>query len=157
MTTTARPGWGRSHLPAITAPDPLEQAAVQQTLNRYAFALDQHDLAALGDVLTADVTWQFTVADAVVLGPVTGRRAVLDFVGQSMSTQTDQRRHHLTNVTVHDVQHDTAQAQAYLLMTSNADGNPRTVATGFYSFGLQRTEDRWCITTLLLGMDNAEA
>ena len=156
MTTTAAAGSGRSHLPAIRVPDPFEQAAVQPTLNRYAFAVDHHDLPALGEVMTGDVTWRFSVAGVIDLGPVTGRQAILDFVEESTSAQADQRQQHLTNVTVHDVQEETAQAQAYLLLTTNAGRNPRMVTTGFYSFGLQRIAGQWRIAALMLGMDNVE-
>ena len=51
MTTTAASGWGSSYLTTTPAGevnlDPAERLAVQQTLARYAFALDHGDLAAL--------------------------------------------------------------------------------------------------------------
>ena len=51
MTTTAAFGWGSSHLNTTPAGevdlDPAERLAVQQTLARYAFALDHGDLVTL--------------------------------------------------------------------------------------------------------------
>jgi len=48
MTTTAAPGWGRSYISAVSVAEVAsDRTGVQETLNRYAFALDQHDLAAL--------------------------------------------------------------------------------------------------------------
>ncbi len=54
MSAKAAPGWGSTHLAAIgpgaVALAPAEQFAVHQALVRYAFALDQRDLAALESV-----------------------------------------------------------------------------------------------------------
>ncbi|GAA4561226.1 nuclear transport factor 2 family protein [Planotetraspora kaengkrachanensis] len=95
MKTTAAPGWGSTYLTATPAGDvdlhPVDQFAVQQTLARYAFALDQQDLVALEGVLTEDATWTFTIAGAVDLGPFVGRAAILDFVRGAMDAQTDQQ------------------------------------------------------------------
>ncbi len=160
MKTTAAPGWGRTHLTATPAGNvhlnPAEQLAVQQTLARYAFALDQHDPAALEGVLTEDATWTFTIAGEADLGPFTGRAAILDFVRDTTDTQTDQRRHHLTNIAFHSADAGTAEVRAYLMLTSNAGGSPTVIATGFYVFSLERTEDEWRIAKLLVGLDNAE-
>ena len=160
MKTTAGPGWGRSYLTATPAGDvdldPAEQFAVQQTLARYAFALDQQDLVALAGVLTVDATWTFTIAGEVSFGPFIGRAAILDFVRSAMDAQTDQRRHNLSNILFHRADADTAVVQVYLILTSNADGEPSVITTGFYTFRLQRTETDWRIAELFLGMDNAE-
>ena len=133
MKATAASGWGRTHLTATPAGDvhidPAEQLAIQQTLARYAFALDQHDPEALAGVLTEDATWTFTIAGETDLGPFTGRAAILDFVRGATDAQTDQRRHHLTNVVFHSADARTAEVRAYLMLTSNAGGSPAVIAS----------------------------
>jgi hypothetical protein len=37
---------------------------------------------------------------------------------------------------------DTAEVRAYLMLTSNAGGNPSVITTGFYTFRLQRAEGK---------------
>ncbi len=165
MSAKAAPGWGGAHLAAIrpgqVALDPAEQLAVHQTLARYAFALDQQDLEALGAVLTEDATWAFKIAGETDLGPVAGRAAILAFVRDAMDAETDQRRHNLVNVAFHSANADTAQVHAYLMLTSNAGGSANAggiggvVATGFYTFGLERAGGEWRIAELFLGTDNA--
>jgi ketosteroid isomerase-like protein len=149
-TTTAH----RTHT-ADADLDPTQRTAVQQTLARYAFALDQHDLAALESVLTEDATWTITIAGGTDPGPLAGRVAILDFVRAAMETLNDGRKHHLTNTVVDSTGPDTAEAQAYLLLTSNATGSPTILATGSYAFTLRRVDHEWRIATLALGMDNA--
>ncbi|MER8155634.1 nuclear transport factor 2 family protein [Streptomyces sp. NPDC094472] len=159
MSAKAAPGWGGAHLAAIrpgkVALDPAEQLAVHQTLARYAFALDQQDLEALGAVLTEDATWAFKIAGESGLGPVVGRAAILAFVRDAMDAETDQRRHNLVNVVFHRADAETALVHAYLMLTSNAGGGGGVVATGFYTFGLECAGGEWRIAELFLGTDNA--
>jgi ketosteroid isomerase-like protein len=136
--------------------DPAEWLAVQQTPARYASALDQQDLVALEGVLTEDATWAFTVAGEGDRGPFAGRAAILDFVRGAMAAQTDQRRHNLVNTYVQAADAGTAVVRAYLMLTSNAGGSPSVVATGSYTFGLERgAEGEWRIAKLFLGLDGA--
>lgn len=160
MTITAAFGWGSSYLTATPAGevnlDPAERLAVQQTLARYAFALDHRDLVALEGVLTKDVTWTATIAGEVDHGPFVGRAAVLDLVRDATQAQTEQRRHNLINLVFQFANADTAVVYAYLMLTSNAGGRPTVITTGFYTFTLQHAESEWRIAKLLVGMDNAE-
>lgn len=159
MSAKAAPGWGSTYLAAIRPGqvdlDPAEQLAVHQVLARYAFALDQQDVAALETVLTEDATWAFRIAGESDLGPVVGREAILGFVREAMDAATDQRRHNLVNVVLHSADADTALVHAYLMLTSNADGSSSVVATGFYTFRLEHAGGEWRLAELFLGTDNA--
>lgn len=159
MSAKAAPGWASTYLAAIrpgeVALDPAEQLAVHQSLARYAFALDQQDLEALGAVLTEDATWAFKIAGESDLGPVVGRDAILEFVLDTMDAETNQRRHNLVNMVFHSADADTALVHAYLMLTSNAGGSSSVVATGFYTFRLEHAGGEWRIAELFLGTDNA--
>lgn len=159
MTTTAAFCWGSSHLDATPVGkvdlDPAERLAVQQTLARYAFALDHGDLETLAGVLTEDATWTVDVAGEAEQGPVVGRAAALDLVRHATEAQTDQRRHNLVNMVFRRADADTAVVWAYLMLTSNAGGSATVIATGFYTFSLRHAEGEWRIEKLLVGLDNA--
>ncbi|GAA3598062.1 hypothetical protein GCM10022223_11590 [Kineosporia mesophila] len=135
----------------MSALEASQRLAVQEALARYALALDDQDAAALESVLTEDVSWNFTLAGQGDLGPVAGREAVLGFVRESWTTQTDRSRHYLSNVVVNGEGPDTAAARAYLLMTSDS----RVVTTGSYRFSLRASGGEWRIAQLVLGMENA--
>lgn len=159
MTTTAAFGWGSSHLNTTPAGevdlDPAERIAVQQTLTRYAFALDHGDLVTLAGVLTEDATWTVNIAGEVEQGPFVGRAAILDLVRDATEAQTDQRRHNLINMVFRRADADTAVVWAYLMLTSNAGGSATVIATGFYTFTLQHAEGEWRIAKVFVGLDNA--
>ena len=159
MSAKAAPGRGSTHLAAI-GPEAVtltaeEQLAVQRALVRYAFALDQQDLAELESVLTEDATWAFRIADQSDSGPVTGRAAILELVREAIDAETDQRRHNLVNVVVRGADAGTALAHAYLMLTSNAGGGSGVIATGFYTFRLEQAGGEWRIAELFLDTDNA--
>ncbi|PTR24194.1 SnoaL-like protein [Rhodococcus sp. OK519] len=159
MTTTAAYGWGRSHLD--TTPmgevdlDPAGRLAVQQTLARYAFALDHGDLVALGDTLTEGATWTADIAGHVEQGPVVGRAAIRNLVREAAEAQTDQRRHNLINTVFRRAGAGAAVVSAYLMLTSNAGGKATVIATGFYTFTLEDADGEWRIAKVFLGLDNA--
>ncbi|MEU0299205.1 nuclear transport factor 2 family protein [Streptomyces sp. NPDC006175] len=159
MTTTAAFGWGNSHL--LTTPagevdlDPAGQLAVQQTLARYAFALDHGDPVALEGVLAEHATWTASIAGEAEQGPFIGRAAILDLVREETEAQTEQRRHNLVNLVFHHAEADTAVVCAYLMLTSNAGGSPTVIATGFYAFTLRHAEGEWRIAKVFVGLDNA--
>lgn len=155
MTTTAAFGWGPSYLGTEVDLALAEQLAVQQTLARYAFALDHGDLVALKSLLTEDSTMAVTIAGDVEQGPFTGRAAVLVLVRKATQVQTDQRRHNLTNMVIRSADAGTAEVWAYLTLTSNAGGSATVIATGFYAITLQRAQGEWLIAKVLVGLDNA--
>ncbi|MFI6937307.1 nuclear transport factor 2 family protein [Streptomyces sp. NPDC050287] len=159
MTTTAAFGWASSHLTATPAGKidlgPAEQLTVQQTLARYAFALDHGDLVALESVLTEDATMTLTIAGGLEQGPFAGRAAILDLTRDATKAQTEQRRHNLVNVVFRSADPSTAVVWAYLMLTSNTGGRSNVVTTGFYTFTLQHTEGQWRIAKLFVGLDSA--
>ncbi|WP_431958580.1 nuclear transport factor 2 family protein [Nocardia lijiangensis] len=154
MTTTAAFGWGSSQLGATPTGevdlDPAERLAVQQTLARYAFAMDHADLVTLADILTEDTVWTATIADEVEQGPIVGRAAFLDLVRESAAAHTDQRRHNLVNMVFRRADADTAVVCAYLMLTSNAT----VITTGVYVFTLRPVEGEWRIAKVSVGLDN---
>jgi len=159
-TIVAEPGWGAQYLAAEggeLGPDAMTQfAAVQRTVNRYALAFDQRDLATLREVLTPDAEWAATVAGQSDFGPFVGLEAIMEYMTSAMSAQTDQRRHMLANPVLQSCANGSARLDAYLTLMSAADGRARILTTGFYSFWLRLAGSEWRIERLYLGLDTAE-
>jgi len=129
-------------------------AEPQQAVANYALALDELNVPQLEAVLTEDTTWTFTMPGKGVLGPVTGRTAVLDFVRDGHTAQTGKVRHHLNNVVVTTTDAATAEVRAYLLQTRNTGESIQMISTGIYPFSLRRSDGGWRIAELALTLDN---
>lgn len=130
-------------------------AELQQVVAHYVHALDELDVAQLEAVLTEDTAWTITMPGQKVLGPVTGRAAVLDLIRDGHTARTGRVRHHLGNVVVTTTDAATAEVRAYLLQTRNTGESIRMVSTGVYTFGLRRSDGGWRIGELTLTLDNA--
>ncbi|MEU5717568.1 nuclear transport factor 2 family protein [Streptomyces sp. NPDC020403] len=130
-------------------------AELQQAVATYAYALDELDVPGLEAVLTEDTTWTFTTPGQGVLGPVTGRAAVLDFIRAGHMAQTGRVRHHLGNVVVTRAETAIAEVRAYLMQTRNTGESIQVLSTGVYTFVLRLSDDRWRIADLTLALDNA--
>jgi 3-phenylpropionate/cinnamic acid dioxygenase small subunit len=158
MSGKVTPGWASAHLrpirPGAVSIDAAEQLAVHQTLVRYAFALDQQDLAALEGVLTEDSRWSFLFANEVERR-FDGRAAILDLVRTAADSATDQLRHTLSNIVLHSADATTAEAQAYLQLTSTSSTGVTLIGTGFYRFSLRQGTGGWRISELFLGTDTS--
>lgn len=130
-------------------------AELQQAVANYAHALDELNMPQLEAVLTEDTTWTFMMPGQGVLGPVTGRTAVLDFIRDGHTAQTGRVRHHLSNVVVATTDAATAEVRAYLLQTRNTGESIQMISTGVYTFSLRRSDGGWRIAELALTLDNA--
>jgi len=128
---------------------------LQQAVANYALALDEFNLPGLEALLTQDTTWTFTMPEKGMLGPVTGRQAVLDSVRAGYAAQSGRVRHHLVNIVVKAADADTALVQAYLMQTRNTGEALELTSTGTYTFGLRQVDGAWRIAELALALDNA--
>jgi hypothetical protein len=90
-----------------------------------------------------------------VLGPVSGRAAVLDFVRAGHAARSGMVRHHLGNVLLTAADGAVAEVRAHLLQTWNTGDGVRLLSTGVYTFGLRRDGAGWRIAELALALDNA--
>ncbi|GGN38831.1 nuclear transport factor 2 family protein [Streptomyces fuscichromogenes] len=130
-------------------------AELQQTVARYAHALDELNPSELEAVLAENTTWTFTMPGQGVLGPVTGRAAVLDFIRDGHAAQSGRVRHHLGHVVVTATDAATAEVRAYLLQTRNTGESIQIISTGVYTFGMRQSDGEWRIAELTLTLDNA--
>ncbi|MER5436030.1 nuclear transport factor 2 family protein [Streptomyces sp. NPDC002588] len=129
-------------------------AELQQAVARYAHALDELNVPELEAVLAEDTTWTFTMPGQRVLGPVSGRTAVLDFIRAGHTAQAGRTRHHLSNVVATTMDAATAEVRAYLLQTRNTGESIQIISTGVYTFGLRQSDGEWRIAELTLTLDN---
>ena len=123
--------------------DGSARAVVERWLADYADAVDAADLLALAR-LCAGVT---------VAAP-SGAQATGDEVADlyaplvvSPSPQGQRHtKHHITNVSVHDVGEAGATARSYYLLLKERDGAPTLEATGRYETTLMLGEGGWAVT-----------
>jgi hypothetical protein len=161
--TVEAPGWGRSNgfvdvgvtVAELSADQVRDRLLILDVVNRYGWSYDERDLGSLERTFTADAVFDGSVAGSFPVGPYEGRDAIIEWLKGHMESQHDQRRHGTINPTFVSQTDSTATVNAYLILTSVADGQARLVTTGFYIFDLKKTDGAWAISHAFGGFDSA--
>lgn len=116
---------------------------IENLLNAYALAYDENDMDAMEECFTEDAGMTLRIQDGDLLGPFEGREAIVKLMRDSLASQTDQRRHIVTNLVIRDLAGSVARAESYLTLIS-VEGNALTVlSTARYEDRLVLDSGRW--------------
>ncbi len=127
---------------------------VTETLNRYAWGYDTRDLELMGGCFSVDGAFDISLDGHGGWGPYEGRAAIVEWLGGIMETQTDQRRHCVTNMVFRELSEHTARVDSYLLLTAVEAGQLRVVCTGTYHDDMVCIDGQWFIQHKTLRLDN---
>jgi hypothetical protein len=155
------PAWGHAcgllaldaaaHVDAAQLPD---RVLLADRMSRYCWAFDERRPDLLSDCFTGDATWKAHLTGASVIGPFSGRDAVVEFMLGFWPGQADQRRHMVTNVVVQDQGPLAATVLSYHLVMSASRAGITPVTCGFYNARMTRDGDgQWRIRRLVAGYD----
>jgi 3-phenylpropionate/cinnamic acid dioxygenase small subunit len=129
-----------------------DKQAITEVLSRAAYCYDQHDLDGLGACLTQDAVFSLTVQGNEV-GPFEGKDAIMKLYADSMESQTDQRRHVVSNVFFESADGDTATVVSYLTLISVQDGELQVISSGYYRDEVVDEGGAWRIKRRALALD----
>jgi 3-phenylpropionate/cinnamic acid dioxygenase small subunit len=130
-----------------------DHLAVNQAFASYAWALDTADWDLLGRVFTEAASFTVAVTGGPTVGPVEGRRAIVDFVSATMTAQEDQRRHVITNVRIEHEGPNEATATAILTLLVTAAGELTLQSTGPYRVDVVDDGGTWRFRRMHLTLD----
>ena len=127
--------------------------AIYNLVFRYARAYDERDLAGLASCFVEDATFSWHIVDGASGGPFDGRDAIVQSNGASLASQTDRRRHLMTNVTISG-DGDERKVSSYLTLFSIQDGRLTPLMTGVYDDIVVRGADgAWLFSSRELTCD----
>lgn len=129
----------------------IDRMIITETAGRYAIAYDERRLDVIEAIMTEGVTFSYRVGE----GPVTsytGRSAVIEWLGEVMESQTDQRRHLVSPTLVEDLTATSARVVGYSGIFA-VDRAAHLVTTNVYVFEFERQGDRWLISSVLDALD----
>ena len=131
-----------------------DRAAIQDTMNRYAFGYDEDELDMISETFTADAVMSLRIGrDGDLIGPFEGREAIMGLVKDSLAQQTDQRRHITTNVFYEREDERSATVVSYLLLGSVEDGKLSMLSSGWYRDELVSDDGSWRFKERYLYLD----
>jgi hypothetical protein len=137
----------------VTASIDLDRLTILERLNRYAWGYDGPDLEMLRDSFTSDASFSMYLEDGKEWGPFRGRDLIVDWMAGVKKTQSDQRRHSITNVLFDDIADAHATVRCVLVLTAAQGGKVRLVTTGRYRIEMNKERQTWRIRKLELFLD----
>ena len=128
-----------------------DYAAITELFATYGAANDLHSRELLGSTLTADCTATITIAGVDdPIGPFDGRDAIVQFFGDILDSQTDQRRHVITNI--RRLGDDRVTAILSLIVTDG--GETVLKSAGLYDATVAEEDGALKLSSFLLALDS---
>jgi len=93
------------------------------------------------------------IADGDTVGPFQPRKDVMEFFRAALGTQTDRRRHVLTNFRYLEESTDRARVAAYLSLVVTDQGSTVTKSAGAYDTEIALDQGRWRFRSIVLDLD----
>lgn len=131
-----------------------DRAAIEDLANRYSLAYDTADLDGIEATFTEDASFSMVIAggDKLSFGP---REAIMKLMGDSLSSQTDQRRHINTNLIVEGEQDGVTRTKHYLTLVATEEGAITLLSAGVYSSEIVEEGGALRFRSLHLDLDKA--
>lgn len=130
-----------------------DKQTIQELLARSAWAYDEKRLDVMEACFTEAAQMRLRIAGGDVIGPYDGRVAVLDLIRGSIESQTDQRRHVISNVFFESEEGDTAVVLSNLTLLATADGEISVLSAGVYRDTVVRDGNGWRFRERFLSLD----
>lgn len=131
----------------------VDRLTILERLSRYAWGYDVQDAGMLKDSFTADAVFLMYLQGGKEWGPFRGRDLIVDWMTSVKKTQSDQRRHNITNVLFDQLSDSLATVRCVLVLTAAENGAVRLITSGWYRIDMRKERQAWRILKLELFLD----
>ena len=129
-----------------------DYAAIAELFAAYGAANDLHDRELLGSTLTEGCTATIHIAGVEdPIGPLDGREEIVTFFGDILDSQTDQRRHVITNFR----RLGGDRVNAYLTLIVTDGGETVVKSAGIYEATVAAEGGALKLSSFVLSLDRA--
>ena len=155
--------WGHTHGPfELKVPATLsdltsviDRQSIVDAIACYAWSVDEQQWEVMADIYTEDMTFSGCVAGVSNLETVAGSADFIEWLKGFVAARNDQLRHSLVNIVVTEQGLNSATVIGYCVLASTTPEVASVQATGLYRFSLVKQGDRWRISAIYGGFDNA--
>jgi hypothetical protein len=124
-------------------------AAIADVFARYGASNDLHDRGLMASTLTAGASATIHIAGADSIGRLDGRDTIVSFFGDILDSQTDQRRHVITNL--RRLEGD--RVNAYLTLIVTDEGETVIKSAGIYEATVAEEDGELKLSGFVLSLD----
>lgn len=135
-------------------PSAEDRLAISEVLNRMAYYYDEGHLDDLAACFVDDAVMSMQIAGGDMVGPFEGRDNIMELYRGAKSTQTDVRRHDITNI-MFDASGDTLAVTSYLTLFATENAETKLLTTGVYRDQVAQVNGDWKIVRRHIDLDSA--
>ena len=135
-------------------PSVEDRLAISELLNRMAYFYDENHLDDLTACFAPDAMMSMRIAGGDMVGPFEGRDSIMELYRGAKASQTDVRRHDVTNI-MFDASGDTLAVTSYLTLFATENAETKLLTTGVYRDQVGQIDGEWKITKRHIDLDSA--
>ena len=135
-------------------PSAEDRFAISELLNRMAFYYDEGHLDDLAASYAADAVMSMQIGGGDMVGPFKGRDSIMELYRGAKASQTDVRRHDITNI-MFDASGDTLSVISYLTLFATEHAETKLLTTGVYRDQVVQVDGEWKIAVRHIDLDSA--
>ena len=135
-------------------PSTEDRLAIAELLNRMGYYYDENHLDDLAASFTGDAVMSMQIGGGDLVGPFEGRDNIMELYRGAKSTQTDVRRHVISNI-FFDTTGDTLSVTSYLTLFATENTETKLLTTGVYRDQVVPIEGEWKISRRHIDLDSA--
>ena len=133
--------------------DAKQKLKIHELLGRAAYAFDERDVTMLEQCFTPDATMLVNIADGQTFGPFDGRVAIMALMTATLDSQTDMRRHIISNFIFEEEGDDHARVLSTVVVIATENDQIKLVTSGVYNDVVARAEEGWQIADRKLKLE----
>lgn len=130
-----------------------DRQAISEMLGKGGWAYDAPDVDYLANMFTEDGTFDLTIQGMGQVGSFATRAEIRKLYEDSLASQSDQRRHVVTNIFFEAETETSVTAMSYLLLITIKDGALSVISSGVYKDRVVLDGDEWRIAHRDLHLD----
>jgi len=150
-----RPGYDAKniHSDGKTKMEANEKLAIHELLGRAAYSFDERKMGMLEACFTPEATMLVHIAGTGDVGPFEGREAIMQLMSDTLASQTDVRRHVISNFFFESEGEDAATVVSCLVVSSVEHGKIDVIISGIYRDDVVKADGGWQISHRHLDLD----
>jgi hypothetical protein len=130
-----------------------DRSRIHELLSRFAWGSDQGDLEVLSACLTDGVLFSISRPDGFAVGPLDGKKSLLDHLKKDIENRSAQERYLVSNVYLEEEGNASATVVSYVTITTLSEGKSQLVTTGWTRDKVMFEEGRWKISERRMEFD----
>ena len=135
-------------------PSAQDRCNISELLNRMAYYYDENHLDDLAACFATDALMSMQIDGGDIVGPFKGRDSIMELYRGAKSSQTDVRRHNITNI-MFDASGDALAVTSYLTLFATENAETKLLTTGVYRDQVGQIDGEWKIARRHIDLDSA--